>query len=91
MAAKIEDKRKSTAKNKVQVVDHSPLFGKSNYLIMLAGIVIIALGMLLMAGGKSADPNVFDPNEVYSTTRITVAPLLILAGLVLEIYAIFKK
>ena len=44
-----------------------------------------------MSGGKNADPKVFDDNVVYSTTRITVAPILILAGLVIEIFAIFKK
>ncbi len=59
---------------------------------MLAGLVLIALGMYLMSGGKSnADPSVFNKEAVYSSTRITVAPLLILAGLVLEIFAIFKK
>ena len=58
---------------------------------MLVGLVVIALGMILMAGGKSTDPNVFNKDEVYSTTRITIAPILILAGLVIEIYAIFKK
>ena len=58
---------------------------------MLVGLVVIALGMILMAGGKSTDPNVFNNDEVYSTTRITIAPILILAGLVIEIYAIFKK
>jgi len=47
--------------------------------------------MFLMSGGKTTDPNVFDNNEVYSTTRITVAPILILFGFVVEIYAIFKK
>lgn len=67
------------------------LFGKENYLYMLIGIGVIALGMLLMAGGKSSDPNVFDQKEVYSTMRITVAPILILLGLGLEVYAIFKK
>lgn len=67
------------------------LFGKDNYLFMLIGLVIVALGMLLMAGGKSSDPTVFDQKEVYSTTRITIAPILILLGLGLEIYAIFKK
>jgi hypothetical protein len=91
MSAKKEIVRKKAAATKHQVVDQAPLFGKTNYLLMLAGGVIIAIGMWLMSGGKSADPNVFDPNEVYSKTRITVAPLLILAGLVLEIYAIFKK
>ena len=50
-----------------------------------------ALGLLLMVGGKSKDPNVFNPNEVYSFMRITVAPIFILAGLALEIVGIFKK
>lgn len=58
---------------------------------MLIGVVVIALGMFLMAGGRSDDPKVFNADEVYSTTRITIAPILILAGLVIEIYAIFKK
>ena len=69
----------------------TPLFAKENFTWMLIGGVIIALGMFLMSGGKSTDPNVFDTKEVYSTTRITIAPLLILLGLVVEIYAIFKK
>ena len=58
---------------------------------MLIGIIVMALGLFLMAGGKSKDPNVFDPKEVYSFTRITLAPILILAGFVLEIFAIFRK
>jgi len=69
----------------------APLFGKENYRWMLIGIVIIALGLILMAGGKSKDPNVFDPKQVYSFTRVTVAPILILGGLALEIFAIFRK
>jgi Protein of unknown function (DUF3098) len=68
-----------------------PLFGKENYRWMLIGIIIMALGLFLMAGGKSKDPNVFDPKEVYSFTRITIAPILILGGLALEIFAIFRK
>ncbi len=68
------------------------IFNKDNYLWMLAGAVLIALGMLLMSGGKSnVDPTVFDAKAVYSPMRITVAPILILAGLVVEIFAIFKK
>jgi len=66
-------------------------FSKDNYIWMLAGIILIAAGMFLMAGGASTDPNVFLKDEVYSKTRITVAPLLILAGLVIEIYAIFRN
>ena len=67
------------------------IFSKENYVWMLAGIIVIALGMFLMAGGKSSDPNQFNKDAVYSTTRITIAPLLILAGLVIEMFAIFRK
>jgi len=58
---------------------------------MLIGIILIALGLLLMGGGKSNDPNVFNPNEVYNWRRITLAPILILGGFVVEIFAIFRK
>ncbi|NCT95505.1 MAG: DUF3098 domain-containing protein [Chitinophagaceae bacterium] len=71
--------------------NHTSLFGKENYTWMLIGAVVIALGFFLMSGGRSTDANVFDYKQVYSTTRITVAPILILVGLVIEIYAIFKK
>jgi hypothetical protein len=69
----------------------SSIFTKENYKWMLGGLVLMAIGMFLMAGGKSNDPNVFDKDAVYSTTRITIAPLLILAGLVIEMFAIFRK
>lgn len=69
----------------------TPLFGKENYRWMLIGIVLIALGLLMMAGGKSPDPNVFNKDEVYSFRRITLAPILILGGFVVEIFAIFRK
>jgi Protein of unknown function (DUF3098) len=75
-----------------EVKTSSPtIFSKDNYIWMLVGAVIITIGMFLLAGGKSEDPNVFNKDEVYSTTRITIAPILILLGLVIEIYAIFKK
>jgi hypothetical protein len=66
-------------------------FTKENFKWMIIGGVIIILGMILLSGGKNEDPNVFDPNIVYSTTRITVAPILIIAGLLVELYAILKK
>ena len=69
----------------------APLFGKENYRWMLIGLVLIALGLILMSGGKSKDPNVFNPSEIYSFTRITIAPILILGGFVVEIFAIFRK
>jgi hypothetical protein len=68
-----------------------PIFDKENYLWMLGGIVIMAVGLLLMVGGKSDDPNQFHPDQVYSTTRITIAPILIIAGLVVECFALFRK
>jgi len=72
--------------------NNAPIFTKDNYRWMLIGIVVIALGMILMAGGKSnTDPTVFNKSAVYSPMRITVAPILILAGLIIEIFAIFKK
>ncbi|HVS97355.1 MAG TPA: DUF3098 domain-containing protein [Puia sp.] len=69
----------------------TPLFGKENYRWMLIGLVAVALGLILMSGGKSKDPNVFNPKEIYSFTRITLAPILILGGFVIEIFAIFRK
>ncbi|MEY3350134.1 MAG: hypothetical protein RIQ50_245 [Bacteroidota bacterium] len=67
------------------------LFGKENLKWMLIGAVIIVAGFLLMAGGKSEDPTVFDEQQVYSTTRVTIAPILIVIGLLVEVYAIMKK
>lgn len=67
------------------------LFGKENYRWMLIGIAVMALGLILMAGGKSKDPNVFDPEMVYSTSRITLAPILIVGGLLIEVFAIMRK
>jgi hypothetical protein len=73
-------------------IESGSLFGKKNYGWMLGGLALIALGMFLMSGGQSnTDATVFNKAAVYSPIRITVAPLLILAGLVIEIVAIFKK
>lgn len=58
---------------------------------MLIGLALLALGFLLMAGGRSDDPNVFNKDEIYSFRRITLAPIVILAGFVVEIFAIFRK
>jgi len=78
-------------KQPVAPVNSSSLFGKDNYIWMVAGLAVIAIGFLLMAGGKSADPSVFNKDEVYSATRITVAPLVIIIGFIIEIYAILKS
>jgi hypothetical protein len=68
------------------------IFSKINYQWMLIGLLLMVLGMFLMSGGVSnTNAAVFDKSAVYSTTRITIAPILILAGLVIEIFAIFRK
>lgn len=66
------------------------IFTRDNLLWMIAGGVVMGIGYLLMSGGASKDPNVFDYNRVYSTTRITIAPIVILLGLAIEIYALFR-
>ena len=78
-------------KKQVTTTSSSSLFDKQNMWLMLLGVGVIAIGMLLMVGGKSKDPNSFNYDEVYSTLRISVAPVLIIIGLGIEIYAIFKK
>lgn len=67
------------------------LFGKENYKWIIIGLVVMLIGLMLMIGGNSKDPNVFTNNEVYSFRRITLAPILILAGLGIEVFAIFRK
>jgi hypothetical protein len=78
-------------KEKKQITPDASLFTRDNYIWMIAGIILVAIGILLMSGGKSDDPNIFKENEVYSVRRITIAPILILLGLGIEVYAIFKK
>jgi len=88
-------KKVTTTTAKTATVQNSSagniLFSKENYKWMLIGLVIMAIGFFLMAGGKSLNPNVFNDKEVYSPLRITVAPILIVAGLLVEIFAIMKK
>jgi hypothetical protein len=67
------------------------LFNKDNYLWMGIGLAIILVGLLLMAGGKSESATVFNEDEVYSFRRITLAPVLIVLGLMVEVYAIMKR
>lgn len=65
-------------------------FGKQNYIIVLIGIALIALGFILMIGGGSEDPNVFN-GQMFNFQRLTIAPVLVLVGFVVEIVAIFWK
>jgi fumarate reductase subunit D len=64
--------------------------GPENYKLLAIGFGIIVLGFLLMLGGKSEDPNQFS-EEIFSFRRITLAPIVVLAGFIFEIWAIMKK
>ena len=63
------------------------VFEKKNYLIMIIGLLFIASGFILMSGGASDDPNVFNP-EIYNFQRIRLAPTLVLIGFAIQVYAI---
>lgn len=80
-----ESKRKKEAK-----ANEKFIFEKENYKFMLIGLAVIALGFILMAGGGSDDPDVFNP-EIFSWRRIRLAPTLVLIGFAIEVYAILLK
>ncbi|MAV41912.1 MAG: hypothetical protein CMC32_00315 [Flavobacteriaceae bacterium] len=65
------------------------IFKKRNYKIMIFGLIIIAVGFILMSGGGSEDPNNFSP-DIYNFRRIRLAPTLVLLGLGIQIYAILS-
>jgi hypothetical protein len=67
------------------------LFDKFNYALMILGALMIIIGFALMSGGASSDPKVFDADAVYSFQRITLAPMVIIGGFIVEIIAILKK
>ena len=67
------------------------IFGKKNYLLMLVGLALIAVGLMLMSGGAMPDPNTWDESLIYSSRRTLLGPVVILLGLVVEIVAIFKN
>jgi len=70
---------------------HQFLFDKRNFKYVGIGLGLMVLGFILMIGGKTTDPNVYNADELYSFRRITLAPILIIAGLILQIYAILLK
>ncbi len=84
--------QKSTlmAKKETKINDNGFALGKENYRLMAIGFAVIVIGFILMTGGGSDDPNVFNP-EIFSFRRITLAPVVLLFGFIFEIYAIMKK
>lgn len=65
-------------------------FNKKNYIILIAGLVLIVIGFLLMIGGRSDDPQVFN-DAIFNFQRLTLAPIIILAGFIIEIFAIMWR
>ena len=78
------------AKKKVEQESADFPLRRENYILLLIGFGIIVLGFILMMGGKSDDPNVFN-EKIFSFRRITLAPIMVLFGFVFEIWAIMKK
>ncbi|MDO6738347.1 DUF3098 domain-containing protein [Wenyingzhuangia sp. 2_MG-2023] len=66
------------------------LFGKKNYQLMIVGLLVIGVGFILMSGGGSEDPEVFN-DAMYNFRRIRIAPALVLIGFGIEIWAILTK
>ncbi|HNY44801.1 MAG: DUF3098 domain-containing protein [Bacteroidota bacterium] len=64
--------------------------GKKNYILIIIGFALIILGFILMSGGKSTDPNVFN-EEIFNFRRISLAPIIILIGFIIEIFAILWR
>lgn len=83
---KSNNKTKQTSAPKEEMV-----FSWNNYKIMLLGVALLIVGFVLMAGGGSSDPNVFDAERLFSWRRIVLAPTVVLAGFGVVGYAIFHK
>lgn len=66
------------------------VFTRENYILLFAGIALLMIGFILMIGGGSDDPNIFN-EELFNTRRLTVAPVTVLAGFVMVIFSIMKK
>ena len=78
------------AKSTEELKKQTFALGKENYKLLLIEFGIIVLGFILMVGGKSEDPSVFNP-EIFSFRRITLAPIIVLFGFLFEVYAIMKR
>ena len=88
MSSTTKNKKNKTLKNQNNnKVQNEFIFEKKNYIFMLIGAAIISLGFILMTGGGSEDPNVFNP-EIFSWRRIRLAPTLVIIGFAVEVYAI---
>lgn len=89
-----KNRTKTGAKKKKRTgtkVKNELIFGRINYLWMLGGVVLVVVGLALMTGGRMPSPEVWDDQLIYSFRRTVLAPIVILAGFVVEIFAVFKR
>ncbi len=89
--SKTTSKGSTTRRSSASSEGNELLFGKETYLWILGGFVLVLVGLALMSGGKMPDLNTWDDSIIYSFRRTVLAPIVILAGLGLEIYVIFRK
>ncbi len=71
--------------------DEPFIFGRRNFIVMGAGLLLVMLGLVAMSGGHMPDPETWDPNLIYSPRRITLAPMLMVAGFIIVAIGIFLK
>ncbi len=95
MAKNTNDKTSTSSASKSagvnEPIDTSAFaFGRENYVLLAISALVLIIGYMLMAGGKSSDPNVFN-EEVFSFRRITLAPIVVIIGYIIGVYAIVKK
>jgi len=85
-------KQKTTIQQKATKKEHQFgfVFGKTNLYIMFAGIALLVLGYILMVGGKSNDPTIFN-DAIFNTQRLVVAPILLTIGFIAELFAIMYR
>jgi SNF family Na+-dependent transporter len=83
----VEKTAKPNLQNEEKIERKVPLFRKINYILMVMGVVILAVGYICLSGGGSEDPAVFS-EKIFDTRRLVVAPILMLLGLLIEIVAI---
>jgi hypothetical protein len=89
--AAVQAKQTSSGAGKPTAASAPFLFDRTNYIIMIAGVAVILLAFLLMSGGATTDRNVFPKDEIYSFRRITLAPVLLIIGFAIEVFAILKR
>jgi len=89
--AKVAPTTSRRGRTAAKALDEKLLFNKDNFTMILGGLALVLIGMIMMLGGSMPDANTWDPDIIYSTRITVVGPILIIAGLVVEIYAIFKK